>query len=51
VSQNKQSLIIPNVRPHDAGRYQCAATNKAGRNDRDFRLNVLGKFMKQDLNK
>ncbi|XP_069698018.1 hemicentin-1-like isoform X2 [Periplaneta americana] len=41
LSPNKLSLIIPNVRPHDSGRYQCSATNKAGRNDRDFVLSVL----------
>jgi len=35
------------VRPHDAGHYQCASTNRAGRNDRDFHLRVLGEFIQK----
>ncbi|KAJ9576473.1 hypothetical protein L9F63_006686 [Diploptera punctata] len=41
LSPNKQILIIPNVRPHDSGNYQCSVSNRAGRKDRDFRLSVL----------
>lgn len=35
------------MRPHDAGHYQCASTNRAGRNDRDFHLRVLGEFIQK----
>jgi hypothetical protein len=51
LSPNRHSLIIPNVRPHDTGHYQCTASNKAGRNERDFHLIVLGKFSEQNLKK
>jgi len=47
LSPNRYSLIIPNVRPHDAGHYQCASTNRAGRNERDFHLRVLGEFIQR----
>ncbi|XP_054272557.1 hemicentin-1-like [Macrosteles quadrilineatus] len=33
-------LVIPSVRPHHSGTYQCTATNQLGRNTRTFSLRV-----------
>lgn len=37
----RQILEIPRVRLMDAGFYQCGASNKAGRTERDFVIKVL----------
>lgn len=38
------TLVIPQVRPEDAGTYQCTATNQAGAVRTRVQLIVLGKY-------
>lgn len=39
-----QVLRVKSVRPRDRGLYQCVASNNAGTQTRQFRLNVQGKW-------
>lgn len=41
---NASTILIQNVQEHDSGRYTCIATNTAGSYEKDFHVNVLGKF-------
>lgn len=42
--EDGQVLKVKSVRPRDQGLYQCLASNDAGTQMRQFRLNVQGCF-------
>ena len=40
------TLLIYEVQPDDAGKYDCTLSNKHGKNSSSARLNVLGMYIR-----
>lgn len=49
VSNRGQQLKIKSARLGDQARYQCSATNAAGKQSKDFNLSIFGNFTRTVL--